>query len=145
MRYTAALTLVAALLAAPVSAATYTFSFDGNADYPGRVSGLIEGLNDNGLGQSATSATVTSVTGSPVDFSFLYGFNFLIDYPYTSDQYYFKQASQRFDVVNGSILNAEVVSLSQGFKRTNAGIDFLYIFCFNSSGGLCPGYLHAYT
>ena len=145
MRFSAALTLAATLLAAPASAATYTFSFDGNADYPGRVSGLLEGLNDNGLGQSATSATVTSVTGSPVDFSFLYGFNFLASDSSTPDQYYSNQATQRFDVVNGSIVNAEFVTLSQGLARTSAGTDFLYLLCFFSAGGPCPGYLQAYT
>ena len=145
MSYRSAVALVACLLAAPASAATYTFSFDGSSAYPGTVSGILEGLNDNGLGQSATSATITSVTGSPVDFSFLYGFNFLASYAYSPDQYYFNEAMQHFDVVNGNIVNAEFVTLSQGLARTSAGTDFLYLLCFFSAGGACPGYLHAYT
>jgi hypothetical protein len=147
MRHLAALTLAAALLAAPASAATYTFSFDGSIDWPGTVSGLIEGLLDNGLDQSATSVFVTSVTGSAFDFSDIYRLNLAAPRAPNPAQYLSFSATQRFDVVNGAIALGEFIMFSQGLGRLDINpqqYDFVNYLCFFSASSTekrCPGFL----
>jgi hypothetical protein len=151
MRYTAALTLVAALLAAPVSAATYTFSFDGNADYPGRVSGLIEGLLDDGLGQQATGVFVTSVIGSDFDFSDIYGINLTGPRPAKPGQFVTYSGSQSFDITNGAITLGEFLMFSQGLggvgpnREQNYFDNYLCFFSASSGEKRCPGLLRLAT
>ncbi len=116
----AALTLTTALLASSVNAATYSFTFSGTTE-PGTVTGLIEGLSDDGLRQAATSVYVTSVTGSPFDFTPIYGFNF-VPLP--------RLFQNSFDVVGGIIQRASFDS-----AIGNTSTDLL---CFSTSGVICP-------
>jgi hypothetical protein len=143
MRHIAALTLAAALLAAPASAATYTFSFDGIGDHPGTVSGLIDGLSDDGLGQSANSVVITSVTGSAYDFSDIYGFNFAG--PPSNGELGFHDSQQRFDVVGGAIGLGQFAAIDQMIDIFDFSKDSVRLLCFYSSGTGCGGLLSILT
>lgn len=143
MHHIAALTLAAALLAAPASAATFTFTFDGILDHPGTVSGLIEGLSDDGLGQSATSVIVTSVTGSAFDFSEIYGFNFAA--PASSEQLGVHASQQRFDVVGGVIGLGQFAAIDQVIDIIDFSRDSVRLLCFYSAGSGCGGLLSILT
>lgn len=139
MRCTPAFLLAIALLASPASAATYTFTFDGSIDSPGTVSGLIEGLMDDGLGQSASSVTVTSVVGSAFDFSSIYGLNFAAPTP--PDQIGSRESIQRFDVVGGVIAFGQFAAQDQVIDFDDFKNGSVRLLCFYSTGIDCPGLL----
>lgn len=147
MRYRSALAVTACLFLTPASAATYSFSFDGSADNPGVVSGLIEGLLDDGVGQKPTSLIITSVAGSAFDFSSIYGINFAVPRIAEPEQYVFYDSVQRFDVENGVIGLAEFAIFAQGLGSTGPNpflkdyVNYLCFFSASSAQKQCPGYL----
>ncbi len=152
MRHLAALAFAALTLCTPATAATYTFSFDGSSgNFPGTVSGVLEGLSDNGLNQKATGLFITSVTGSAFDFSSIYGINFTGPRPSNPGQFVTYSGSQRFDIVNGAITLGEVLMFSQGLggagpnRPQNYFDNYLCFFSASSDEKRCPGLLRVAT
>lgn len=102
------------------NAATFSFSFINNTNGGGTVEGIIEGLSDNGVNQSATSVKVTSN---------ILGFGI--------GEYIGNPESNSFNITNGVITFADFVSF--GSKNSSPAITNSSLRFYSSNVGLSGG------